>query len=119
MLSSEQHLIANELGIPSNMLHTGAPLSLQANYIQYLSYLESSQKLANIKNSRTWPSGLKTPTSMDLVLLFIGKTTWYDSWYKTFPNVTKHLEMVKWLKTEEDRQSDMEVWGSVQNVYKF
>ena len=92
------------------MLHTGAPLSLQANYLRYLSYLESSQKLANIKTAGAWPLGLKVPTTMDLVLLFIGKTTWYDSWSKTFPNVTKYPEMVKWLTTAEDHQSDLEVW---------
>ena len=43
MLTSEQSLVAAELGIPHSMLRTGAPLSLQANYmyIRYLAYLES------------------------------------------------------------------------------
>lgn len=59
------------------------------------------------------------PTSMDITLLFIGKSTWYDSWTKTFPAVVKYPEMVKWLKSEEGHQSDMEVWGVVQNVYHF
>ena len=56
---------------------------------------------------------------MDLILLFIGKSTWYDSWSKSFPTVSKYPEMVKWLKSEEDRKSDLEVWGSVQNMYHF
>jgi len=119
LLSSEQCLFAAELHIPSNMLRTGAPLSLQANYLRYLVYLETSQKLEDIKKSGTWPSGLKMPTSMDIILLFIGKSTWYDSWTKTFPAVVKYPEMVKWLKSEEGHQSDMEVWGVVQNVYHF
>ena len=119
MLTSEQLLIADELQIPSNMLRTGAPVSLQANYTRYLVYLEACQTLANLKNTGTWPSGLKVPSQMDLVLLFIGKSAWYDSWSKAFPNITKYPEMVKWLKMEDDRQSDLEVWGIAHNVYNF
>ena len=59
------------------------------------------------------------PTLMDVILLFIGKTTWCDSWIKSFPAVAKYPEMVNWLKSEEDHQSDLEVWGVVQNVYNF
>jgi hypothetical protein len=101
------------------MLCTGAPLFLQANYIRYLVYLNTCQKFSAIMKAGTWPPGLKTPTSMDIILLFIGKSTWYDSWTKTFPAITKYPEMVKWLKCEEGHQSDLEVWGSVQNVYHF
>lgn len=119
LLTSEQHLIAAELQIPSNMLRTGAPLSLQANYTRYLVYLEACQTLANLKNTGTWPSGLKVPGQMDVILLFIGKSAWYDSWSKTFPNITKYPEMVKWLRMEDDRQSDLEVWGIAHNVYNF
>ena len=119
LLTSEQHLIAAELQIPSNMLRTGAPLSLQANYTWYLVYLEACQTLANLKNTGTWPSGLKVPGQMDVILLFIGKSAWYDSWSKTFPNITKYPEMVKWLRMEDNRQSDLEVWGIAHNVYNF
>ena len=119
LLTSEQHLIAAELQIPSNMLRTGAPLSLQANYTRYLVYLEACQTLANLKNTGTWPSGLKVPGQMDVILLFIGKSAWYDSWSKTFHNITKYPEMVKWLRMEDDRQSDLEVWGIAHNVYNF
>ena len=59
------------------------------------------------------------PTSMDVILLFIGKTTWYDPWIKSFPAVAKYPEMAKWLKSEEGHQSDLEVWGVVQNAYNF
>jgi hypothetical protein len=73
LLTSEQSLIAAELDIPVTMLCTGTQLSLQANYIRYLAYLEASQKLADITKAEAWPSGLKKPTSMDVILLFIGK----------------------------------------------
>ena len=43
---------------------------------------------------------------------------WYDSWSKTFPNISKYPEMIKWLKSE-DSQSDLEVWGKTQNTYHF
>ena len=119
LLTSEQRLIADELQIPANMLCTGAPLSLQANYTRYLVYLEACQTLANLKNTGTWPSGFKMPSTMDIVLLFIGKSTWYDSWCKAFPNVTKYPEMVKWLKMEDDRQSDLEICGIAHSAYNF
>jgi len=119
MLTTEQSLIAAELNIPHSMLRTGAPLSLQANYIRYLAYLETCQRLATISKAGTWPPGLKKPTSMDMILLFIGKSTWYDSWSKTFPAVAKYPEMVNWLKSEVDRKSDLEVWGDVLGAYHF
>jgi hypothetical protein len=119
LLTSEQLLIADELQIPANMLCTGVPLSLQANYTQNLVYLEACQTLANLKNTRTWPSGLKMPSTMDIVLLFIGKSTWYDSWCKAFSNVTKYPEIVKWLKMEDDCQSDLEIWGIAHSAYNF
>jgi hypothetical protein len=119
LLTSEQRLFAAQLEIPANMLCTGIPLSLQANYAHYLTYLDSCQKLAGIKDAGTWPSELKFPSSMDVILLFIGKSAWYDTWSKTFPHVVKYPEMVKWLKSEADSKPDLEVWGSVQNVYGF
>lgn len=82
-------------------------------------YLETCQKLEDHKKSGTWPPELKMPSSMDIILLFIGKSTWYDSWVKTFPAVIKYPGMVKWLKSEEGHNSDLEVWGAVQNVYHF
>jgi hypothetical protein len=118
LLTSEQ-LIADELQIPANMLRTGAPLSLQANYTQFLVYLEACQTLANHKNTGIWPSGLKMPSTMDIVLLFIVKSTWYDSWCKAFSNVTKYPEMVKWLKMEDDCQSDLEIWSIAHSAYNF
>jgi hypothetical protein len=117
-LTSEQSLIATELGISHSMLRTGAPLSLRANYIRYLAYLEACQKFSAITNAGTWPAGLKKPTSIDIILLFIGKSTWYDSWSKTFPAVSKYPEMVTWLKSE-GHKSDLEVWGCAQGVYHF
>jgi hypothetical protein len=114
LLTSEQLLIADELQIPANMLHTGASLSLQANYTWYLVYFEACQTLANIKNTGTWPSGLKMPSTMYIVLLFIGKSTWYDSWCKAL-----YPEVVKWLKMEDDCQSDLEIWGIDHSAYNF
>ena len=116
---TEQFLIASKLQIPTTMLCTGAPLSLWANYLCYLVYLETIQKLEDMKKSGTWPAGVRMPTSMDVILLFIGKTTWYNSWIKSFPAVAEYPEMVNWLKSEEGHQSDLEVWGVVQNAYHF
>ena len=82
-------------------------------------YLETCQKLEDHKKSGTWPPELKMPSSMDIILLFIGKSTWYDSWVKTFPAVIKYPGMVKWLKSEEGYNSDLEIWSAVQNIYHF
>ena len=119
MLTSEQSLFAIELDVSYDVLCTGAPLSLQADYIRYLAYLETCQKLATILKAGTWPSTLKKPTLMDMILLLIGKLTWYNSWSKTFPAVAKYPEIVKWLKLENDHQSDLEVWGDALGAYHF
>ena len=73
-LTSEQRHIARELSIPLNMLRTGGPLSLQANYSRYLTYLDAVQTLKKIKDAGNWPSDLKLPSTTDIYLLFIGKS---------------------------------------------
>jgi len=72
-----------------------------------------------MKKDRTWPEGLRVPGDSDIRLLFIGKSTWHDSWSKTFPHLKDHPEMKKWLTDDEDCLDDFDLWGSNLKTYHF
>jgi hypothetical protein len=115
----EQTAMANALEIPSEMRRTGTVLTLPENYARYLALLEAQNKFKEINKNGTWPVGLRKPNGTDIKHLFIGKSTWHDSWSKTFPHLNAYPEMVKWLNEEDDALEDQELWGSNLSGYHF
>ncbi len=44
--------------------------------------------------------------------MFIGKSTWHDSWQLKFSHVIQHFpEMKKWLEDDPTRQLTKQLWG--------
>jgi len=117
--TAEQTAFANALQIPSEMCCTGTSLTLKQHYARYLAYLTALTTLRKMKKDRTWPEGLRVPGDSDIRLLFIGKSTWHDSWSKTFPHLKDHPEMKKWLTDDEDCLDDFDLWGSNLKTYHF
>jgi len=117
--TAEQTAFANALQIPSEMCRTGTSLTLKQHYAHYLAYLTALTTLRKMKKDRTWPEGLRVPGDSDIRLLFIGKSTWHDSWSKTFPHLKDHPEMKKWLTDDEDCLDDFDLWGSNLKTYHF
>lgn len=118
MLTAEEEEIAQALEIPPTMYRKGAALSLQEHYARYLVFLEAKKTLAAKKKDGLWPAGLRTPTDSDCWALFIGRSTWYDGWNKTFSKLRNFPEMIKWLNNDEDAQQDRDLWGKV-GTYHF
>ena len=140
-------LWAEALNIPPALYRTGQNLSLQEHYRRYLFFLNAKKRLAKMtgryKKNRdtdsdgseddgdgdgdgdgdetaTWPSGLKLPSSADIGQIFVGRSTYYHSWKKAFPQLSqKYPEMVSWLTSQNDRKSDLDLWGKEQSVYHF
>lgn len=54
----------------------------------------------------------KAPMEREVIEIFIGKTTWHDSWQPKFSRVIQHFpEMKKWLEDSPDRQLTKKLWG--------
>jgi hypothetical protein len=117
--TTEQIGFVNALQIPSDMHRTGTPLTLKQHYTRYLAYLNTLATSRKMQKNGTWPEGLRVPADSDIRLLFIGKSTWHDSWSKTFPHLKEYPEMKKWLTDDEDCLDDVELWGSNLKAYHF
>ena len=117
--TAEQTDFANALQIPSEMRRTGTSLTLQQHYTCYLAYLDALTTSRKMQRDRTWPEGLRVPGDSDIRLLFIGKSTWHDSWSKTFPHLKDYPKMKKWLADDKDCLDDVELWGSNLKSYHF
>ena len=117
--TAEQTDFANALQIPSEMRRTGSQLTLQQHYMRYLAYFDALTALRKTQRDGTWPEGLRVPGDSDIRLLFIGKSTWHDSWSKTFPFLKDYPNMKKWLTDNENHLDDVELWGSNLKTYHF
>lgn len=118
-LTVEQTAQADALRIPVEMRRTGLPLSLQQNYRRYVAYIDALAKFKSMQKNGSWPDGLKKPSNFNIQCLFIGKSTWHDSWSKTFPHLNNHPDMKKWLMEDEDCCDTAELWGCPERIFNF
>jgi hypothetical protein len=59
----------------------------------------------------------KMPAERKVVELFIGKSTWHDSWQPKFSRVIQHFpEMKKWLEDDPTRQLTKTLWGQDEDL---
>ena len=117
--TAKQTDFANTLQIPSEMHCTGTSLTLQQHYTCYLAYLDALTTFRKMQRDGTWPERLRVPGDSDIRLLFIGKSTWHDSWSKTFSHLKDYPKMKKWLTDDEDCLDDVDLWGSNLKSYHF
>lgn len=94
--------------------------------MRYLAALEAKKELdIMVKNSEkdveanSWPSELHIPSFADICQIFVGKSTYYDNWKQAFPGITKYPKMVAWLQSDENCDSDLDVWGRELSTYHF
>ena len=117
--TAEQIGFVNALQIPSDMHCTGTPLTLKQHYVWYLVYLNTLATLRKMQRDGTWTKELRVPGDSDIRLLFIGKSTWHNSWSKTFPYLKDYPEMKNWITDDEDYIDDIELWCSNHKAYHF
>jgi len=62
----------------------------------------------------------KPPAEREVVEMFIGKSTWHDSWQPKFSHVIQHFpEMKKWLEDDPTRQLTEQLWGQEEEDQPF
>jgi hypothetical protein len=104
------------LGIPTHLTGSG-DVSLPIAYQKYKAFLAATQTCNQMVRDNSWT--LKRPTRVDLIEIFVSKS-YYHSHYKAhFPKVTDHPDMVAWLEGQEDRLSNLDLWGIKKVNYTF
>lgn len=61
----------------------------------------------------------RKPTQADIVSIFKGKSQWHLTYSKAFPKVSNYPTMVAWLENNDDKLSDVELWGVMKPAYTF
>jgi len=61
----------------------------------------------------------RKPTQSDIISIFKGKTQWHLTYMKVFPKVSNYSAMVSWLEDQDDKLSDVEIWGVAKPSYGF
>jgi hypothetical protein len=62
-----------------------------------------------MKAEGTWH--IQQPTSDEIVVLFISKSSWPENYMKLFPQAETFEDLVDWLKQSADAPMNMELWG--------
>ena len=70
-----------------------------------------------IKAEGTWH--IQQPTSDEIVVLFISKSSWPENYMKLFPQAETFEDLVDWLKQSADAPMNMELWGVEKGLYSF
>jgi hypothetical protein len=112
-LLARELLIVNILDIDIAVTKQVAAIHLRDYYRKYTTILTALSK----RTTAAWQhpdSGWegKPPAGSEVIQIFIGKSTWHDSWLPKFNRVVQHFpEMLKWLKNDSNKQLTKKLWG--------
>ena len=117
-LTPRELKIINILGIDVQITKQVAPIHLMDYFRKYsvlVSLLLKIRSVAWQQPDSDWEG--KMPTEREVVELFIGKSTWHDSWQPKFSRVIQHFpEMKKWLEDDPTRQLTKTLWGQDEDL---
>ena len=112
-LTARELKIIDILDIDIQITKQVAPIHLKDYYKKYLTLVSVLPKIRSAAwqhPDSNWEG--KTPTEREVVEIFIGKTTWHDSWQPKFSRIIQHFpEMKKWLEDNPTCQSTKTLWG--------
>ncbi len=113
VLTPRELKIVNILDIDVQITKQVAPIYLKDYYRKYstlVSILPKVHSAAWQHPDSEWEG--KPPAEREVVEMFIGKSTWHDSWQPKFSRVIQHFpEMKKWLEDNPTRQLTKQLWG--------
>jgi hypothetical protein len=64
-----------------------------------------------------WP--LRTPTSEELIEIFVSRSIWHGSYCVTFSRTLAFPDVVMWLEKDPDALSNVAIFGVEKHVYTF
>lgn len=104
------------LNIPAHLADR-KDFSLGVGYQKYLGFLQAKKTLDTMVQEGRWTG--KTPTTTDLIEIFISKSMWHEHYRTNFKNVAQYPLMVQWLEGGDNKPGDLEVWGIAKTSYTF
>ena len=112
-LTPRELKIVNILDIDVQITKQVAPIFLKDYYRKYCTLVSILAKIPSAAwqhPDSEWEG--KPPAEREVVEMFIGKSTWHDSWQLKFSHVIQHFpEMKKWLEDDPTRQLTKQLWG--------
>ena len=112
-LTTHELKIVNILDLDIHITKQIAPIHLRDYYKKYLTLVSILPKIhlaAWQHPDSDWEG--KAPMEHEVIELFIGKSTWHDSWQPKFSHVIQHFpEMKKWSEDSPNRQLTKKLWG--------
>lgn len=95
-------------------------LTLIQSWGWYSRIINTIHKHDLMVKDKSWSStGIPALADKDIIELFIGKSYFYNNWFKVFGAVVEnHSVMHDWLELKPDCKSDLEVWGIDKRVDK-
>ena len=112
-LTPRELKIVNILDIDVQITKQVAPIFLKDYYRKYSTLVSILAKIPSAAwqhPDSEWEG--KPPAEREVVEMFIGKSTWHDSWQPKFSRVIQHFpEMKKWLEDDPTRQLTKQLWG--------
>ena len=112
-LTPRELKIVNILDIDVQITKQVAPIFLKDYYRKYCTLVSILAKIPSAAwqhPDSEWEG--KPPAEREVVEMFIGKSTWHDSWQPKFSRVIQHFpEMKKWLEDDPTQQLTKQLWG--------
>ena len=112
-LTPRELKIVNILDIDVQITKQVAPIFLKDYYRKYCTLVSILAKIPSAAwqhPDSEWEG--KPPAEREVVEMFIGKSTWHDSWQPKFSRVIQHFpEMKKWLEDDQTQQLTKQLWG--------
>lgn len=107
------------LNIPAE-LSDHKDISLGCAWKKYNAFLVASKTCNTLWDSKQLHGVFdRKPTQADIISVFKGKSQWHMTYQKAFPKVSGYPAMVSWLEEDDDKLSDVELWGISKDAYGF
>ena len=94
---------------------------LRVAWARFLECSDAIKRAKKLSDAGNWPTDIPAFTEYLIVDIFIGKTTWYNSYIKIFEpiNVTSDFaEMKAWLDDDHPQEEETEdIWGVLKSSY--
>jgi hypothetical protein len=116
--SSIKDDLITALAIPASLTTHSKSTDLRLAYAKYQGFLHAQAEMYHMIKKGTW--ALRTPTTDELIEVFVSRSVWHDKYCKIFPKVNNHPQIEKWLKNDGvDVPPNTEVFGFEKQSYNF
>ena len=108
--------LAELLDIPMTLTTRPKSVDIRIAYSKYLAYQEANTKMLHMIDDGTWPID---PPGDALIETFVSKSVWHANYKILFPQVIQYPRLAKWLRSEKDAMTSVELFGKEKRCFTF